>query len=169
MSQELVRAAREDDLESLTAIYNHYILSTAITFDLEPYTVEARRETWFSHYAATGRHRLLVVEDAGRVQGYCCSSTFRPKGAYASSVETSVYLAPEVVRRGLGTRLYGALFEVLRDEDVHRAYAGITLPNPASIALHQRFGFASVGLYHEVGRKLGKYWNVEWYEKRLTA
>lgn len=167
MGKAVVRVPDDDHIVALTAIYNYYVLATPITFDLEAFTVEERRKLWFEHYAATGRHRLLVLETDEDVVGYCCSSTFRPKGAYQTSVEASVYVAPMHVGRGYGTQLYTALFEELRKEDVHRVYAGITLPNDASIALHKRFGFTSVGVYTEVGYKLDKYWDVEWFEKRM--
>lgn len=169
VAKELVRPAEDDDIVALTAIYNYYVRETAITFDLEPFTVDERRRSWFEHYARSGRHQLLVLDIDGEVLGYCCSSTFRPKGAYQTSVETSIYLSPAITGRGHGTWLYTALFEELRSEDAHRAYAGITLPNPASVALHKRFGFASVGVYSQVGRKFDQYWDVEWFEKRLDG
>jgi phosphinothricin acetyltransferase len=84
-------------------------------------------------------------------------------------VETSVYLAPDAVGRGAGTRLYEKLFKALEGEDVHRAYAGIALPNPASVGLHERFGFKRAGHFTEQGRKFGRYWDVAWYEKALGA
>lgn len=90
-----------------------------------------------------------------------------PKQAYDSSVETSVYCAPGATGRGIGRGLYSALFGALSGEDVHRAYAGIALPNPASIALHERFGFVQVAYFSEQGRKLGRYWDVAWFEKAL--
>lgn len=79
----------------------------------------------------------------------------------------SVYCAPEAAGRGIGTLLYTSLFEALDGEDLHRAYAGIALPNEASARLHTRFGFRHVGTYEQVGRKFGKYWDVAWYEKKL--
>jgi phosphinothricin acetyltransferase len=82
-------------------------------------------------------------------------------------VETSIYLAPAAMGRGVGTLLYERLFEALEAEDVHRAYAGVTLPNAASIRIHERFGFEQVGVYREVGRKFGVYHDVAWFEKRL--
>jgi phosphinothricin acetyltransferase len=166
VSEVRIRLPRPSDLPALTELYNHYVRSTPITFDVEPFDVEQRR-AWFEHYAPSGRHRLLVAECDGSVAGYTTSSAFRPKAAYDPSVETTVYVAPGLERRGIGTRLYRALFEALAGEDVHRAYAGITLPNPASLALHRAFGFRSVGCYDEVGRKLGRFWSVEWQEKKL--
>ena len=160
----MIRRGRLDDLAALTEIYNHYIRETAITFDLEPYTVEARRP-WLAGFAASGRYQLFVAEDAGRVVGWSCSRLFRERRAYETSAETSVYLAPDVHRRGFGSQLYTRLFEALTAEDVHRFIAGITLPNDASIALHARFGFERVGVMREVGRKFGRYWDVLWMEK----
>ncbi|MCL6296892.1 GNAT family N-acetyltransferase [Streptomyces kronopolitis] len=106
----------------------------------------------------------------GALLGYATSSPLRPKAAYATSVEVTVYCAPQASGRGVGTLLYKALFEALAHEDVHRAYAGITQgnpPNTASARLHTRFGFRHLGTYTEVGRKFGRYWDVAWYQKDL--
>ncbi len=165
-AQVEIRPATASDLESINDIYNQYIRETHYTFDLEPMTMEVRSE-WFNHYSDKGRHRLMVAQAGGRVIGYASSSRFRPKHGYDTSVETSIYLAPESVGRGAGSRLYEALFKSIEHEDVHRAYAGITLPNPASIALHERFGFKRVAHFTEQGRKFDRYWDVAWYEKPL--
>lgn len=114
-------------------------------------------------------HRLLVAVSGGAVVGFACSSRFRPKAAYETSVETIIYLAAEAVGHGAGSKLYGELFHALEGEDVHRAYAGISLPNPASIALHERFGFKRVAHFTEQGRKFGPYWDVAWYEKPVGS
>ena len=87
------------------------------------------------------------------------------KKAYDTSVETTIYCAPEATGRGIGSALYTALFDALRDEDLHMAVAGITLPNAASVALHERFGFVQAGLMHAIGRKFDQYWDVGWYER----
>ncbi len=167
MSEVSIRAAVQSDLVALTALYNHYILHTAITFDTEPWSIEQRRE-WLSHYASTGRHRLLVAESAaGSLLGYASSSPFRPKAAYDTTVETSVYVSPDAHGHGIGTALYTRLFEILSTEDVHRAIAGITLPNDKSLALHVKFGFVETGRMTEVGRKFDQYWDVAWLEKDL--
>ena len=163
-----IRAAESSDLAAIVSIYNHFVSATHITFDLEPFTVEGRNE-WFSHYSRAGRHRLLVAHDAGRLVGYASSSRYRPKAAYDTSVETSVYVDRAESRHGIGSGLYRTLFESLEGEDVHRAYAGIALPNDASIALHERFGFRRVALFTEQGRKLGRFWDVAWYEKPIGA
>jgi phosphinothricin acetyltransferase len=166
MASVSIRRGGADDLPELTRIYNHYVRETPITFDLAPFDVEERRP-WLEAFAPTGRHRLFVAVREGRVLGYACSHRFRAKGAYDGSVETTVYLAPRAVGEGLGTRLYAALFDALAGEAVHRALAGITLPNPVSVALHQRFGFTPIGIFREVGRKFDRYWDVQWFEKSM--
>lgn len=103
----------------------------------------------------------------GQVLGYATSSQFNPRPGYSTSVEVSVYLAPEAYGRGIGTLLYEHLFEALKGQDLHRAYAGITVPNDASVRLHQRFGFELAGTYREAGRKFGRYYDVQRYEKAL--
>jgi len=163
-----VRPATAGDLSAVNEIYNQYVAETHYTFDVEPMSIDARRE-WFTHYGAIGRYRVVVAVSEGRVIGYASSGRFRPKPAYETSIETSVYLAPESVGRGAGSRLYKGLFELLEGEDVHRAYAGIALPNPASISFHVRFGFKRVAHFTEQGRKFGRYWDVAWYEKPLGA
>ena len=166
MSNLIVRPARAADIPRLTEIYNHYVVNSPITFDLEPYTVE-RRMQWFSQFGATGRHRLLVVEENGLVLGYAGTTGFRPKAAYDTTVETTIYCSPDNTRKGLGSMLYSALFETIADEDIRRIVAGFTLPNPASQALHERFGFKLIGIFHEVGRKFGRYHDVAWNERAL--
>ncbi len=165
-SNLLIRAPRDADLPRLTEIYNHYVVHTPVTFDLEPFTLDARRE-WFAKFHEKGRHRLPVAEVDGAVAGYAGSYRFRPKAAYDTSVETTIYCAQEATGRGIGSALYTALFEALRGEDIRTAVAGITLPNDASIALHARFGFQQAGLFHAVGRKFGRYWDVGWYERPM--
>lgn len=166
VTQLSVRPGQQGDLPALTALYNHYVEHTHVTFDTQPFSVEQRAE-WFSHYSATGRHRLLVATAGDELVGYATSSKFRDKAAYDTSIEATVYVRDSGARRGIGSALYTALFDALRGEDVHRAYAGIALPNDASMALHRRFGFVEVGTYREVGRKFGRYWDVSWLEKPL--
>jgi len=166
MSVATIRPAGEGDAEALTALYNHYIRTSTLTFDIAEKTVEQRR-TWLAGFSTAGRYRCLVAEREGAVIGWASSHRFNERAAYDPSVLTSVYLAPEETGRGLGGTLYTALFAALAPEDIHRAYALITRPNPASEALHRRFGFREVGVATEAGRKFGRYWDVAWYEKAL--
>jgi phosphinothricin acetyltransferase len=161
-----VRAAEEADLEQINEIYNHYVVTSPVTFDVDPITMDARKE-WFGHYATAGPHRLLVAVDGTVVVGFAGSHAHRARKAYDTSIETTVYVGPDAQRRGIGAALYAALFDALAGEDLHRAYGGITMPNPASVALHERFGFKRAGLFTQQGRKFGRYWDVAWYEKPL--
>jgi phosphinothricin acetyltransferase len=167
MSDIRIRVASRTDLPRLTEIYNHYVVHTPVTFDVEPYSVE-RRAAWFDQFSDSGRYRLLVAADEGRVVvGYAGTTRFRPKAAYETTVEATVYCAPGTEARGIGTRLYSALFEAISTEDIHRILAGYVLPNPASAALHEHFGFKLVGVFSENGRKLDRYWDVAWMERPL--
>lgn len=161
-----IRPAESADAAPLTEIYDHYVRHTAITFDVEPWTL-AQRAEWLRAFSPTGRHRIVVAEESGRVLGWACTRRFREKAAYDTTVESSIYLAPDAVGRGVGSALYGALFDALPGAGVHRVIAGITLPNDASSALHTRFGFQPVGVMREVGFKLGRYWDVLWMERAL--
>src|SRR5437588_5130369 len=168
----VVRPATENDLPAVTDIYNHYIINTPITFDLQPFTVDERRE-WFDEHSRGGRHRLLVAvlenDDGGEAVGYASTSRFRPRAAYDTTVESSVYCRPNLVRHRIGTTLYRALFDLIKDEDINRIVAGVTLPNVASIALHERCGFRPVGTLTSVGRKFDRYWDVAWLERPLQV
>jgi phosphinothricin acetyltransferase len=164
MAEVLLRPAARADLARLTEIYNYYVVNTPVTFDVEAYTIEGR-ESWFAQFAATGRYRLLVAEENGILLGYAGTTRFRPKAAYETTVETTIYCDPNATGKGIGTRLYAALFDALRGEDIHRFVAGYALPNPATAAIHARFGFKVVGVFSENGRKFGKYWDVCWVER----
>jgi phosphinothricin acetyltransferase len=141
-------------------------VNTPVTFDVQPYTVE-RRAAWFEQFALAGRYRLLVAEEDGLIVGYAGTTRFRVKPAYDTTVETTIYCSHYAPGRGIGSRLYAALFEAIAGEDIHRIVAGYTLPNAASAALHARFGFKPVGVFNQVGRKFGKYWDVAWTERPL--
>ena len=161
-----VRPAQLTDLHAIVEIYNHYVTTTHFTFDTDPFTAATRRP-WFDQFDER-RHRCFVLEDAGSVLGYANSAALKPKPAYATSVEVSIYLAPASTGQGSGTPLYAALLQSFADQDIHRAYALIALPNDASIAFHRRFGFVQVAHLNEVGRKFGRYWDVGWFERAVA-
>lgn len=168
MAEIAIRRAKTADVPVLLDIYNHYVLHTHVTFDITPRTLD-QRLAWFSTFAEDGRHRCFVAARAGTAIGWACSGPFKEKAAYATSVETSVYLAPDETGQGLGRRLYTALFDALSEAGVHRAYGGIAQPNAASTGLHESLGFVRVGTYREVGRKFGRFWDVAVYEKAVSA
>ncbi len=163
----LIRDGCDEDLPRLLDIYNYYVDHTHITFDIERMSLEPGR-AWFGKFGPRGPHRLFVIEEGGEVMGYASSGTFRIRPAYDRSVETSIYLAHEASSKGLGSALYERLLTTLgNEENVHRGYGGVAIPNEAYLALHQKFGFKRVGTFSEVGFKFGRYWDVAWFERAL--
>ncbi|MGN6148468.1 MAG: GNAT family N-acetyltransferase [Rhizomicrobium sp.] len=144
MSEILIRRADRADLPALRDIYNHYAVHTPVNFDIEARTL-ADREEWFAQFAPSGRYQCFVAEEDGRVLAYAGSTRFKEKAAYQTTIEMTIYCAPDRGGQGLGRKLYTTLFEALKSEDIHRAYAGVTLPNPGSVAIHEAFGFRHVG------------------------
>lgn len=166
MSGVSLRSATPDDADALLAIYRPFVLHTAISFELEPPSVEefrGRIERSLAEWA------WLVAESDGRALGYAYATPHRSRGAYRWSVEPSVYVAEASHRRGLGRMLYEALMPRLAERGACNAYAGITLPNDASVALHRRLGFEPVGVFRSVGHKLGAWHDVSWWHLRLRA
>lgn len=167
MNGILVRAARLEDADGINAVYNPFIRDTIITFETVEHTSEQRRQ-WLAERAGDARYPVMVAEAAGAVCGFASASPFDPRAAYSTSVKTSVFVDPAFHGKGAGAALYEALFEALKGADLHRAYGLVAAPNPASEALHRRFGFAHVATLSEVGRKFGRYIDVMWFEKRLS-
>ncbi len=166
MDEIVVRHAQDRDLDAITALYNHFVEETAVTFDIGSFAVEARRP-WFEQFKTSGPHQLFVAEIAGRLAGYAGTMSHRKKAAYATTVETTIYVDPAFPRAGAGRALYERLFEAMASEDVHSVLAGTTLPNPASVAFHMALGFTVIGTFHAVGRKFGRFHDVLWLEKHL--
>lgn len=162
-----VRPATIGDAAGMNAVYNPFILETPATFETAAIDEPARRR-WIEERLANPRHPVFVAEDAdGRIAGFANAAAFDPRAAYETSVKVSVFIAPGAQAQGVGTMLYKALFDRLAGEDVHRAYALIVAPNPASVALHERLGFRHVATLDEVGWKFGRYYSVMWFEKRF--
>ena len=163
----LIRLGHLADLPRIVEIQNYYIENTHISFDVHPFTTEQRRD-WFREHSSGGRYRLLVAQDPREgVVGYATTGRFRPKQAYETTVEVSIACAPAATGKGIGSRLYRELFDLLAGQDGHRVVAGIAQPNAASNALHERIGFRAIGAFSEVGRKFGRYWDVVWMEKKM--
>ena len=154
-----LRHAQQDDLPALLEIYNHYVRETSITFDIEPRTL-AQRQAWLAEFSATGRYQCFVAVKDGAPIGWASSHPYKDRAAYDTTISSSIYLAPAMTGQGIGRRLYAALFDALTGEDIHRVFCGITQPNEASVRLHRSFGFEPVGVYREVGRKFGRFWDV---------
>ena len=161
---EIIRPATRADSERLNDIYNLTIVDSHVSFTVEPWTLEKRLVWWDER---PDDLPALVAERDGLVIGLAVGSRFRPKAAYRTSVETTIVLDEGTRGRGLGTRLLGALVEELAARGFHRAVAHIALPNDASIALHHKLGYRTVGVLTEVGHKLGRFWDVATLEREL--
>lgn len=161
-----IRRAGVTDAAGMNAVYNPFILETLATFETAPIDAAARRR-WIEARAGNPRWPVFVAEKEARILGFANASAFDERQAYETSVKVSVFIAPDGQGKGLGRRLYDALFAALAEADVHRAYALIVAPNPASVRLHEKFGFNHVSTLDEVGRKFGRYYSVMWFEKRF--
>jgi len=161
-----VRPVEERDLEHISRIYAHYVAHTYLTFDLDAPSEAEWRARW--HAARDDGRPWLVSTGEETVWGYATASAFRPKAAYRSTVETTVYLDPGATGRRLGRQLYEALLVEATARSFHLATAGIALPNDASVALHEGLGFTPVGTFCEVGHKLGQWRDVQWWQRALT-
>lgn len=163
-----VRPGRMKDLARIVEIYNHYVKNSPSTFEIEPVKTQDR-VSWLEEHAGRGSHRLYVATVSDdRVIGWATTSLFRPRAAYSTTVEASVYCDPGFLGLGIGTALYNELFRSIHGADIERIVAGITLPNPQSQSLHRHFHFIHVGTFTRVGRKFGQYWDVAWFERPLN-
>ena len=156
-----IRPCLASDAARICDIYNHYVRETVITFEEDPVS---EREMTERIRDVTARWTWLVAEDDGLVTGYAYASAWKTRAAYRFSVESTVYIAADNVGRGFGTQLYRALLAALRDQNVHYVTGGIALPNPASVALHERLGFRKNGHFSEVGSKFGRWVDVGYWE-----
>jgi len=161
----MIRTATEADAESIVGIYNHYVLNTTITFEEEP--VSAREMASRIGEVTSNALPWFVLEEDGTVIGYAYASKWKGRCAYRFSAETTIYLALGFGGRGLGTQLYEALLAELKKNEFHAAIGGIALPNPSSIALHEKLGMVKVAHFKEVGFKLGQWLDVGYWERLL--
>jgi phosphinothricin acetyltransferase len=160
-----IRDARPEDGDALARVYNPYILGSVVTFEETPVSGDemARRVD------EVGRVPLpwLVAEREGRLVGYAYGTRWKPRASYRHAAECAVYLEEGSVGRGIGRGLYDALMPRLRAAGIHVVIAGVALPNPASVALHERCGFLPVGTFREVGRKHGRWIDVAYWQRGL--
>jgi phosphinothricin acetyltransferase len=158
----IVREAGGADAPAIAAIYAAAAETTYATFDLE-----GRPVAWWEAAVADPAYECLVAADGDRVLGYARTSRHKEKPAYATTVETSVYVTETARGRGVAGALYTALLERLEAGPALLAVAGVALPNDASERLHRAHGFTEVGTFHSVGVKFGREWDVRWYERSL--
>lgn len=160
----LIRAVQSADAGRICEIYNHYVAKTIVTFEEQPVAAGEMRTRIA---AVAGKLPWLVLERDGRVAGYACAAPWKARTGYRFSVESSIYLAPEHVGRGLGRELYGALLQALPPLGVHCVIGGAALPNRGSVALHEGLGFSKVAHFHQVGRKFGRWIDVAYWQRFL--
>jgi L-amino acid N-acyltransferase YncA len=161
----LRHADPQRDGPACAAIYAPFVTATTATFEV----VAPDGDEFAARIASTSlTHPWLVLEDAGRVVGYAYASEHRPRAAYRWAADVAVYVDAHYRRRGAGRRLYGALLELMRRQNLRVACAGITLPNEASVALHRAVGFAPVGTFRAIGWKAGAWRDVEWWQLQLA-
>lgn len=166
MPATTIRPARADDFAAIAAITNHYITTSAIHFGYEPVADTELRAMW---ERTRDRHPWLVTDDAGEVLGYAKSGVWRERAAYAWTCEVGLYIKDSARGRGLGRALYDALLAECQARGFRSAVAGITLPNAASVALHERCGFHRVGTFVDAGYKQRAWHAVEFWQKQLST
>jgi phosphinothricin acetyltransferase len=159
-----IRLASEGDAEQIAAIYAPFVRDTPVSFETDPPNADEMRKRI---HEILERLPWLVCERDGQIWGYVYASPHRSRAAYQWSVDVAVYIHDRHRRSGVGRALYTALFSILRLQGVFNAYAGITLPNEASVGLHEAVGFVPVGVYREVGYKLGAWHDVGWWQLPL--
>ncbi len=160
----LVRAASASDAAACAAIYAPFVTDGWASFETQAPDASEMAGRIADHGLS---HGWLVAERAGRVAGYAYGSAHRTRHAYRTSCDVAVYVDPAFARQGVGRALYGALLPLLGERGFHAAFAGIALPNPGSIALHEAFGFEVIGIYREVGWKMGGWRDVGWWHRLL--
>ncbi len=160
----MIRFAEERDAVAVQAIYAPFCESAPISFEVMAPSVEemARRIR-----KITAHFPWLVCDHQGTIPGYAYASPHRERAAYQWAVDVTVYVGAGLRRAGLGRALYTSLFPILALQGYYKAYAGITLPNPASVGLHEAMDFEPVGVYRHVGFKLGKWHDVGWWQRAL--
>lgn len=162
-----LRTATPDDAEAIAAIYAPIVANTTISFEFEPPTaadMRARLERTLAHLPW-----LVSLDEAGAVNGYVYAAKHRERAAYQWAVDTSAYVREDSRGQGIAKRLYLALFDALVDLGYFQVFAGIALPNEASMRLHESVGFESLGVYRQVGYKFGAWHDVGWWQKTLQT
>jgi L-amino acid N-acyltransferase YncA len=164
--ERIIRQARADDGGAIAGIYAPYVINTPITFEEQaPDAVEMSRRV----EETLKTFPFLIAQIDGTVVGYAYAGAHRTRASYRWSVDVAIYLGAAYRRLGIGKALYEALLPLLAAQGFIMAYAGITLPNGGSVGLHEAMGFTPVGVYRNVGFKLGSWRDVGWWERQLAS
>ena len=159
-----IRLADAADLPAILDISNHYALTSPANFAVEPEPLDAWRDSWERTHAT---HPWLVAADGDMILGFAKAGPWKGRCAYDHAVETSVYLHHEHLGRGLGRRLYDRLFTIVEQQGYRVAIGGITLPNPASVALHEAMGMRCAATFERIGWKFGGWHDVGYWQRDL--
>jgi L-amino acid N-acyltransferase YncA len=159
-----IRPAILADAAGCAAIYAPYVRDSWVSFETEAPDADEMAQR-IAEYGAS--HAWLVAQADDGIAGYAYASPHRIRAAYSTSVDVAIYVDPAYARQSVGKRLYEALFSKLKDAGYHAAFAGIVLPNDGSIALHRAVGFTPVGIYKEVGWKMGAWRDTSWWQRLL--
>lgn len=160
----MIRQLHTTDIQVLLDIYNYYVLNTVVTFDIEPLSFSTFRDK-INHINTS--HPFLIYEDEGEVLGFAYASMFRPKPAYNFTLESTVYVKHTAHGKKIGTQLYKALIEKLRETEAHTVLGVLTMPNEASVKLHEKFGFKKVAHIEDAGLKFGEWQDVGIWQLKL--
>ena len=161
----MIRDARSEDAEAIASIYNYYVVQTPVTFEEEPVTA-SQMAVRIDDVIATSLPWIVLERDS-IIVGYAYATKWKARSAYRFSVESTVYLARHAVGQGLGTYLYQALIDRLRALNINTVVGGITLPNPASVALHEKVGMRKVAQFERIGYKFSAWRDVGYWQMCL--
>lgn len=156
-----IRKVKLEDAPQIAEIYNYYIKNTHHTFETEPLSIE---EVEDRIKKVTAIYPYLVAEEDGEILGYTHAGRFKLRQAYEHSCEVMIYVKNDAKKRGVGTNLYLELFDLLEEENIHVMIAGIALPNDSSVKFHERLGFTKAAHFKEIGYKLGRWFDVGYWQ-----
>lgn len=161
----MIRPVHINDAQELLDIYNYYVINTTANFDIEPLSLETFTNKLNQ---IIPNYPYIVYEENNEILGYAYGSRFRPRAAYNYVAESTVYVKHEAHGKQIGTKLYTELIRILKETDLHTVLGVLTIPNEASIKLHEKLGFEQVANLKEVGKKFGEWQNVGIWQLKLT-
>ena len=160
----MIRSVHIDDASALLDIYNYYVLNTTVNFDIDPLSLETFTDK-INHIVS--EYPYIVYEENNEILGFAYGSRFRPRPAYNYTSESTVYVKHTAHGKQIGSKLYAELIRLLKETDLHTVLGVLTVPNEASINLHEKFGFEQVAHLKEVGLKFGEWQNIGIWQLKL--
>ncbi|WP_111709512.1 GNAT family N-acetyltransferase [Lutibacter citreus] len=160
----MIRNVKVADAQIISEIYNYHVLNTIVTFDLNPISVDEISQQIKN---VTKKHPWIVYEENNKVLGYAYADTWKKRNAYNFTVESSIYIMQNAIGKGIGKKLYEHLINDLKSRNIHSIIGGISLPNEASIAIHEKFGFKKIAHFKEVGLKFNKWIDVGYWQLKI--